>query len=174
MSNNRSKYLSLLLRHKPENANLTLDKEGWCSLRQLLENTDFTMDEIDSIVENDEKNRYTISDDWLKIRANQGHSTAKVKLTFKKAIPPVVLYHGTTASAWTVIAKTGLQPMSRHHVHLSHDVATAKVVGGRRHSPMVILAIDAKQMLADGYTFYISENGVWLADHVPKKYITEV
>jgi putative RNA 2'-phosphotransferase len=167
--NERSKYLSYLLRHKPETAKLTLDREGWCCIDQLLANTDFTLSELHAIVVSDQKTRYALSPDELKIRANQGHSASEVKMTFRKAIPPVTLYHGTTAAE--VIEKEGLKPMNRHHVHLTDCLDTARSVGGRRKGTTTIFEIDAKQMLADGHQFFISENGVWLVDKVSPKFI---
>jgi putative RNA 2'-phosphotransferase len=168
----KSKYLSFLLRHKPEAAKLKLDKEGWCALAQLISNTDLTLDEIHEIVRTDSKGRYTIDGD--KIRANQGHSTGEVKLTFKSAVPPVALYHGTTRKVWEDIIRTeGLKPMSRHHVHMSADITTALIVSNRRKAENIILKVDAKRMLADGFKFFISENSVWLVDAVPAKYLAE-
>ena len=181
----RSKYLSLLLRHKPETAKLTLDKEGWCDIYQLTTNTDFTPEELEEIVATDTKGRYTIrywemggEDSGLpytkcpdRIRANQGHSTKSVNMTFKKGVPPAVLYHGADTRFRASIRKEGLKPMQRHHVHLSHDRTTAEAVGARRKK-YTIFFVDAKRMFADGHAFYISENGVWLVDHVPPQYLT--
>lgn len=181
----KSKYLSYLLRHKPEAANLTLDKEGWCDVAQLLANTDITLAELEEIVRTDSKGRYSIhywegggegvpyTREPMRVRANQGHSTDKVRLTFNKAVPPTVLYHGTTDQAWAFIAKQGLKPMSRHHVHLSDDLETAQIVGGRRKRDLVVLRVDAKAMLADGIEFFRSENGVWLVSAVDAKYIQQ-
>lgn len=180
-SSERSKYLAYLLRHKPETANLSLDKEGWCDFVELLKNTDFTLDELEQIVKDDKKQRYAIkywemdiagqyTKEPTHIRANQGHSTDDVNLTFKASIPPVMLFHGTTEDAWVKIKKQGLLPMNRHHVHLSADIATAQAVGARRKGN-VLLSIDAKSMLADGITFYKSENNVWLVKAVPAEYI---
>lgn len=183
---NRSKYLSYLLRHKPEVAHLTLDKEGWCSIAQLIANTDFTVEELETIVVEDAKQRYTIrywvmggeglpeTREPMAIRANQGHSTGDVELSFKVAVPPVALYHGADDRALDEIMKHGLMPMKRHHVHLSADVETATAVGGRRKNGYSVLIIDAKRMLADGHKFYISDNGVWLSNHVPPQYIKEL
>lgn len=175
----RSKYLSYLLRHKPEAAKLTLDKEGWCSIAQLLANTDFTRVELLEIVDTDAKGRYTVNEPRhssvpaTMIRAAQGHSTQGVKMTFKVAIPPVKLFHGADDRVIDVIMKQGLLPIKRHHVHLSADIGTAEMVGGRRKSGFTILSIDAKQMVTDGHKFFISENGVWLSDHVPPNYLSK-
>jgi len=170
-SSERSKYLSYLLRPAPEKANLTLDKQGWCLIDQLLANTDFTEEELSSIVFNDTKGRYAFDAFATSIRANQGHSTKDVRLTFNKAVPPVVLYHGTSKHAQAEIQRVGLLPMSRHHVHLSADLDTAQTVGGRRRGQTVVFEIDAKTMLANGYTFFLSENGVWLVDAVPPPFL---
>lgn len=167
----RSKLLSYLLRHAPEKANLTLDAQGWCLVDQLLANTDFTEEELIRMVANDTKGRYSFDTFATSIRANQGHSTSTVKLTFKKAVPPVVLYHGTHDGAVENILKMGLQPMSRHHVHLSADLDTAKNVGGRRKRGVVVFAVDAKAMLTKGHDFFLSDNGVWLADAVPPSFL---
>ena len=120
-------------------------------------------------METDEKGRYTI--DRGSIRANQGHSIDSVKIPFVKAVPPVILYHGTDTVAFSKVKKTGIKRMKRHHVHLTDDITTASSVG-LRHGSEVILAIDAARMLADGIAFYKSSNGVWLTDFVDAKYIS--
>lgn len=163
----KSKYLSYLLRHKPEAANLDLDKEGWCAVGQILTNTNITLDELKTIVAEDSKGRYSFTGEHGFVRANQGHSTKGVKLTFAKAVPPAVLYHGTYDTVVETILNEGLKPMSRHHVHLTDDIETARSVGGRRRKGVTIFKIDAKRMLADGVQFFRSENDVWLVDAVP-------
>lgn len=175
MSTKRSVYLSYLLRHNPRSANLTLDTEGWCKVTQLTANTDFTEVELREIVEVDAKQRYSLlkhEGGELYVRANQGHSIAEVKLIFKKAVPPVILYHGSDARVMPTILKEGLKAMNRHHVHLSADLEVAKSVGGRRRRGFVVYEVDAKSMLADGIEFFLSDNGVWLTDVVPAKYLT--
>lgn len=181
----RSKYLSYLLRHNPGAAKLTLDREGWCGIDALIKNTDFTIDELIEIVEKDEKRRYSfkyweMADAGIPhvrepthIRANQGHSTSEVRMSFKTMVPPTVLYHGTTSLNTEVIMREGLKPMSRHHVHLTENLNTAKSVGGRRRGVTTVFTVDTARMLADGFTFFISENDVWLVDMVPAKYLTE-
>lgn len=184
-SSQRSKYLSFLLRHRPEASGLTLDKEGWCSIPDLLAKTNFTLQELESIVSQDKKGRYSFrywemadagiphTREPIAIRANQGHSTESVKMSFKKAVPPVVLYHGTSKDAWEAIEKQGLKPMKRHHVHLSADIETAESVAGRRKVTTIVLKVDARAMLAAGYNFYLSDNGVWLIDSVPPNFISK-
>lgn len=171
----KSKFVSYVLRHKPEAIGLTLDKEGWASVSDLLQangKTQLTLEELRQIVAEDEKGRYSFSADGTKIRANQGHSTTQVRLTFERAVPPPVLYHGTSLDNLQRVQKMGLLPMKRHYVHLSADISTATDVAGRRKGEIQVLKIDTGAMLKDGFKFFISENKVWLAEQVPAKYIT--
>ena len=170
----KSKFMSLVLRHKPEAAGVSLDENGWCQIQDLLNGAEsagvsISSDELKEIVETNEKNRFRIDDEGLRIRANQGHSI-KVELSLIETEPPRVLYHGTTIRFEESILKSGLKKMKRHHVHLSSDITTAKAVG-MRHGKILILEIDSERMRNDGYKFYLSENGVWLVDQVPIQYI---
>ena len=170
--NRISKYLSFILRHKPEAVNLKLDEKGWADIDEIILKTKkFSLNRklIEKVVLEDNKQRYIIDGD--KIRANQGHSI-NVDLELKPQIPPKILYHGTATRFIDSIMKTGLKTQNRQYVHLSKDLKTAKNVGSR-HGKVVILNIDTVSMLEDGVEFYISENGVWLTNHVPVKYITE-
>ena len=173
----RSRYLSYLLRHNPADAGLTLDKEGWCQLAELFTNTDFTFNELCEIVELDSKGRYSFDHNSPQhaqcIRANQGHSTKGVDITFQAATPPSVLYHGTSEGAlYDIINSGAIKAMSRQYVHLSDDLETAKTVGmrHRKAGPLVVLQVDAEAMVNDGIKFFRSENGVWLVTSVDAKY----
>ena len=171
---NISKYIALVLRHKPEEANLTLNKEGYCNTNDLIKAIrnnfgKFSMEDLEIIVAEDNKGRYSFNEYKTMIRANQGHSTNQVDITFKEVVPPDVLYHGTATRFLNAIYKEGLKPMSRQYVHLSKDTETASKVG-TRHGNLVILYIDAKKMHEDGYKFYLSDNGVYLTKEVPSKY----
>lgn len=168
MNNARSKFLALILRHKPEKFNLKLLKDGWCNIEELMKNTDFTFDELEEIVKTDNKKRYQISDDKKFIRAVQGHST-NVKINFKEYIPKEQLYHGTAEKYLDSILRKGIKKMNRQFVHLSSNVESAIKVG-ERHGKVKVLAIDAKRMYKDGYKFFIAENGVILTDYVPTEY----
>jgi putative RNA 2'-phosphotransferase len=159
-----SKYLSYLLRHKPEAANLSIDTQGWVSIEQLLQNTALQLDEILQIVEQDDKQRYALNADRTKIRAVQGHSTPLVRVKYAIKTPPPVLFHGTNDQAWETIQKQGLRSMRRHHVHLSENQDDARAVGGRRKRDLVLLEISTRSMLCP---FYQADNGVWLVTEVP-------
>jgi putative RNA 2'-phosphotransferase len=171
-----SKFLSYVLRHKPETINITLDKEGWANLQELIEaafsyeGKTIEKEDILAIVAENDKKRFELGENNTKIRAVQGHSTAQVDRTMAAKVPPVKLFHGTATRFVDSILKQGLLPQNRHHVHLSADMETAVKVG-QRHGKVVVLEVDAKQMLADGYRFYQAENGVWLTDTVPVRYL---
>ena len=170
-----SRYISFILRHRPDAIGLSLDKHGYIDVQNLIngikENSDFyiDLDILKFIVETDNKKRYSFSEDGTKIRANQGHSV-KVDLGLKEVKPPSVLYHGTGEKYLESILKEGLKSKSRMYVHLSSDVDTAISVG-KRHGEPIILNIDTNKMLEDGHKFYLSENGIFLAESVPVKYI---
>ena len=169
-----SVFLSLVLRHKPEEANITVDEHGWANVDELLEGINGTGREIDrnvleEIVRTDNKQRYSFNADKTMIRANQGHSIP-VELEWEEQKPPEVLYHGTAEKFLESIDREGLKPMSRLYVHLSKDVETAAKVGGR-HGKAVVLRIHSGDMYRAGETFYQSENGVWLTRRVDVKYI---
>jgi len=168
----QSRFLSFILRHRPEAAGLKLDKDGWAVVAEIIANTDITVNILYEIVRTDSKGRYSLNEGLTKIRANQGHSTNMVDLKFQQGVPPPVLFHGTGSHAVADILKQGLVPMTRHYVHLSKDLETAIGVGSRRKHGFTILKIDAAKMLADGLKFFVSDNGVWLATAVPAKYIS--
>jgi len=167
----RSKYLSLILRHDPSAGSIELDTAGWANVNDLIRNAGFSRSELEIIVENDDKLRYSFDDSGTRIRANQGHSILDVKIDFDETIPPEFLYHGTVQKFIDSIMKNGLSRQKRNYLHLSKDVETATSVGSRRGAA-VILKINALDMYHDGHKFFISKNGVYLIEIVPAKYIT--
>lgn len=171
-----SKYLSLILRHKPDEINISLDEHGWADVLELIKGINNTgrkidFDLLEEIVRTDNKGRYSFNEDKTKIRANQGHSV-RVDVELKEINPPDTLYHGTATRFIKSILdkKEGLKPMSRLYVHLSKDYDTAVKVG-MRHGNAIVLEVNARQMKEDGYVFYLSENGVYLTESVPSKYL---
>ncbi|MBB3912897.1 RNA 2'-phosphotransferase [Rhizobium fabae] len=168
-----SKYMSYVLRHAPEAAGLALDGEGWVSFdefeKALTSKYDVSRADIIEIVENNPKKRFTLADN--RIRANQGHSV-EVDLALKQVEPPAVLFHGTSLASWSSIEREGLKKMQRHHIHLSADVETAKIVAMRRKGEYVILWVDAARMFSEGHSFFVSDNGVWLTESVPVQYLS--
>lgn len=168
-----SKFLSLILRHDPSAAGVTLDAHGWIAVDELLAGmaavgTTLTVSDLERIVTSDAKGRYALVDG--RIRANQGHSL-DVDLGLAPLEPPPVLFHGTARRFLDAILRDGLASQSRQHVHLSADRTTAVAVGSRHGQP-VVLVVDARRMAADGLAFFRSENGVWLTDAVPPPYLS--
>ena len=169
-----SKFLSLVLRHKPETIGVTLDSAGWISVEELLaaaasHGTKISIAELRSVVENNDKKRFAFSDDGKMIRASQGHSL-DVELGYEAAVPPALLYHGTADRFLPSIMKEGLDKRARTHVHLTESIDTAITVGSR-YGKVILLHIDAARMHIDGHEFFLSANKVWLTDHVPVSYI---
>lgn len=181
---NLSIYISYLLRHKPEDLELCMDQEGYVESNEMIAkiNADgkykIDIDTLKHIVESDQKQRYSFkaaaNDPYKYIRANQGHSTPIVKIDFREIIPDHNLYHGTIESKLDNILKTGLQKMQRNKVHLSGDLETAKKVACRRQGNQVILEIDVEACLKNNIKFGVSDNGVYMADFIPAKFIKNI
>ncbi|MDR2688363.1 MAG: RNA 2'-phosphotransferase [Azoarcus sp.] len=170
-----SKFLSFVLRHKPETIGLTLDAEGWTNIDLLIARANqsgqaLTLALIQEVVETSDKKRFTVSEDGLRIRAAQGHSTPSVAIAHVEKQPPEFLYHGTATRFLDSIREQGLLPGSRHYVHLSEDEQTATAVGQRYGKP-VVLKVKAMLMHQQGFKFYLADNGVWMTLHVPAAYL---
>jgi putative RNA 2'-phosphotransferase len=170
-----SKYLSKHLRHEPERLGLVLQPGGWIGVDDLLaaaadNGFPISEEELIEVVESSDKQRFAFDATETLIRANQGHSTT-VDLLLSPITPPATLFHGTAAHLVELIRQDGLKKMTRHHVHLSIDVLTARKVGSRHGKP-VVFEIDAARMHGEGHTFFVSANGVWLTDAVPPQYLT--
>src|ERR1035437_1944394 len=169
-----SKFLSLVLRHKPDEIGITLDEAGWVDVTTLLEamschGNAVSPEELQEVVATSDKKRFAFSYDGLRIRANQGHSV-EIDLGLAPVPPPEMLYHGTATRFLPAIRQQGLLKMARHHVHLSGDAQTASKVG-ERHGKLVILQVRSGDMHRAGLTFFRSANGVWLTDAVPPEYL---
>ena len=175
MSKDRlSKFISLILRHKPSEIGITLDKYGWANVTDLINGINdsgrkINMKVLEEIVLTDDKYRYSFNDDKTLIRANQGHSIP-VDVELNEVQPPEFLWHGTAEKYVDGICRLGLISKSRLYVHLSCDTQTAIDVG-KRHGEVVLFRIDARKMYHDGFKFYLSKNGVWLTKHVPVAYL---
>lgn len=168
-----SKYISLILRHKPETIGITLDEHGWANVDELIAGISKThpinMEVLEYIVAEDEKHRYSFNEEKTLIRANQGHSIP-VDVELDEKEPPEILFHGTGEKYVSSIDKEGLISKSRLYVHLSSNVDTATRVG-QRHGNPVIYKVKSGEMYRDGYKFYVSANGVWLTKCVPANYL---
>ncbi|MDZ8077959.1 MAG: RNA 2'-phosphotransferase [Nostoc sp. DcaGUA01] len=172
-----SKYLSKYLRHTPDAIGIELAPGGWVAVDQLLtacakNKFPISHQELELVVESSDKQRFSFDSTGTMIRANQGHSV-EIDLQLEPIVPPDRLYHGTGHKSVKSILETGLCKMSRHHVHLSRDIATAENVGARHGKPVVFI-VDAVAMHQAGYIFYCSDNGVWLVDSVPLEYLQKI
>ncbi len=170
-----SKFLSYVLRHKPDAIGLQLDANGWVDVEELLDNMAYadmaiSIETLQRIVRESDKQRFAFSEDGARIRANQGHSI-NVDLALPDREPPAELFHGTATRFLESIRKDGLIPRSRHAVHLSANYETALNVGQRHGSP-VVLRIASGKMFSAGFRFQCSENGVWLTEKVPAEFIS--
>jgi putative RNA 2'-phosphotransferase len=169
-----SKFLSKYLRHEPEKIGLRLDVGGWVKVDDLLtasaeHNFAIALEELKEVVATNAKQRFSFDPTGTLIRANQGHSV-EVDLQLEPMQPPDTLYHGTGEKSVGSIKRSGLQKMSRHHVHLSSDRSTAKNVG-QRHGKPIVFKVATGSMYKDGFVFYCSANQVWLVDTVPPEYL---
>lgn len=167
-------YISMLLRHKPQAAGIGLDEHGWADVNELIKGVSenkapLTIEELEYIVDTDDKGRYSFNEDKTLIRACQGHSVP-VDVELDAVEPPELLWHGTGEKYVASIDEMGLIPKSRLYVHLSADYETAVTVG-RRHGKPVVYRVRAKDMSKDGHEFFLSKNGVWLTKEVPVKYL---
>ena len=168
-----SRFLSLILRHKPEAIGIELDEHGWANVDELIEGIrrtrPFNREMLEEIVRTDEKGRYSFNGDGTLLRANQGHSVS-VDVELPVADPPEFLYHGTGEKSVASIDRQGLLPRTRLYVHLSGDRETAHKVGSRHGKP-VIYTVLSGEMARAGIRFYRSVNGVWLVKAVPAQYL---
>lgn len=170
-----SRFISLVLRHKPEAIGIALDEHGWANVDELIAGISkthpLTMEMLKEIVSTDDKKRYSFNEDKTLIRANQGHSIP-VDVELEEVKPPKHLYHGTGEKYVPSIDRQGLIPKSRLYVHLSRDIDTAVKVG-KRHGNPVVYVVDSEKMSEQGYKFFLSVNGVWLTEKVPVDFLTK-
>ncbi len=168
-----SKFISLILRHKPSVIGITLDPHGWADVDELISGLSkkYPIDReiLSQIVANDKKGRYSFSEDGKYIRANQGHSI-NVDVELQQQTPPEILYHGTGEKSTASIEAQGLTPQGRLYVHLSLTPEDARKVG-QRHGRPAVYAVKSGEMAGAGYAFYISANGVWLTKSVPAEFL---
>jgi putative RNA 2'-phosphotransferase len=169
-----SKFLSYHLRHDPQGLGLELGPGGWVPVANLLAGAArigrvIDRQTLEDVVATCTKKRYAFDPTGTLIRANQGHSVP-VDLQLEPRIPPPILFHGTAERFVDSILRERILKQARHHVHLSPDIPTARVVGARHGKP-VILEVAVGQMHSDGQVFYCSANGVWLVDSVPARYL---
>lgn len=163
---NKGIELAYLLRHDKE---YQFDEHGYRDINDLINNHGYTFEEIQYIVDTNNKKRFEFNEDKTKIRARQGHSV-NVNVDLTEKLPPDILYHGTALKYVDNIKNVGITSKSRLYVHLSDNIETALNVG-KRHGQPIVLKIDCKSMARDGIKFYLSNNNVWLTKYIDPKYI---
>ena len=169
-----SKFMSLVLRHQPDVAGLSLEKSGWVEVNDLLtglaaNERQISLEELQTVVRENDKGRFEFDESGQRIRARQGHSVG-VELRYTPKTPPEILYHGTPEKFVDAIRRKGLLKQQRHHVHLHADMKVASSVGQRRGKP-IVLVIRSLAMHKRGRQFFVTSNNVWLTDHVPPDFI---
>lgn len=169
-----SKFMSLMLRHKPEKFGLTMDKYGFVDIDELSEKSGIPPDLIKKIVETDRKGRYSIVEN--KIRANYGHSipigdiySDQEPVSLKDL--PEILYHGTSPKNAENIKIKGLLPMKRKYVHLSPTKEWALEVGSRMAPTVIILEISVPKANELGVKFWIGSPTTIVCTPIPTEAI---
>jgi putative RNA 2'-phosphotransferase len=171
-----SKFLAVLLRHDAENYGLTLDEQGFAETDAVwaLVNKRFperyTYDDLLKVVDGDSegKKRYEIQ--GRKIRALFGHSRVS-HVTYPPAVPPEILYHGTTRAALDTIRQEGLKGLSRQYIHFTTNRQHAERVAARHSHQTIILTIRSGDAHRAGVVFYHPELEHYLAEVVPPEFI---
>jgi putative RNA 2'-phosphotransferase len=169
-----SKFLAYLLRHHPDAIGLRVNAHGWAEVDELIgkarrEGRSLNRSLIKKVIYESSKNRFDLSSDGQKIRANYGHSIA-VNLDYHPVAPPDQLFRRTAIGNVESIRQQGIHAGSRQYVHLSEDKQNAREVG-RRHGQPIILSVQDKRMYNNGYDFYPTPAAIWLTSHVPSDYI---
>lgn len=170
-----SRFISLVLRHRPGEIGLTLEPGGWVPVNDLIEasrrKADAPLDRprLERLLADQRRPRFELDDDGRRIRARYGHSV-DVDLDLRPREPPRSLYHGTARRFLEGIRSEGLRPRSRRFVHLSETRSRAREVG-RRHGEPVVLRIRAAAMAEAGRTFYRPAAGIWLTARVPPGFL---
>lgn len=164
-----SEFLSLILRHKPETIQLTLDAYGYARIDDLISKAKengyvITVEELNKVVHNSDKKRFKISGD--RIKAIQGHSI-EILVDEESKKPPKVLFHGTKGKLKDIITQQGLLGMKRSFVQLYEDYYAAHMM----KNEVVVFEIDAEKMYNEGFEFY-SIDGVWQTKAVPANYLS--
>lgn len=169
-----SRFLALVLRHKPETIGITLDSAGFVEVEMLAKAIAdqpawqwVTAEAIRTAAQQDAR-RYEISAD--RIRARYGHSIP-IETPGRSIVPPEWLYHGTSPDALEVIHREGLRPQGRQFVHLSATRQDALTVGARHSSAPVAITILARRANAEGIAFYQAAPSIFLVREVPPQYL---
>ena len=174
-----SKLMAKILRHKAMDYGISMDSEGYVFIDDLLQLACFkqfrtTKEDIHEAVANSDKQRFALTSDGLKVRANQGHSIDGVidehalleELTAARVAELTsgtgLVYHGTYLKALGFIEEEGLCRMARTHIHFATAYDGSSISGMRRNCEVVVAVDVVKAMEEGGLVFFRSDNGVIL------------
>jgi putative RNA 2'-phosphotransferase len=164
-----SKKLSWLLRHGAGETGIEMDAAGWVSIADVLRVLHMGRAALEDAVENNNKSRLEVR--GARIRACQGHSLAGMPVTQEAleaswelvdGADPV--WHGTRIAAISGIAREGILPGQRTHVHLAEAIDSTV---GKRAGVDLMLEVSPARLQARGILLHRSPNGVILARTVP-------
>lgn len=158
-------------------AGLAIRTDGYALLSDVLTLCKFTREEVAPVVASSDKKRFTLTfiDGQEYIRANQGHSIPVPDLELARIgsvedIPKSetstegIVVHGTYKDAWKTIRKEGLSKMGRNHIHFAVGTpGESHVISGMRATCQVLVYVDVERAIADGLSFFLSDNHVVLA-----------
>lgn len=169
-----ARRLTWMLRHAP--AGLAMDEAGFVEVAAVLAALDLSAAELDAIVARDGKQRFERR--GARIRAAQGHSSdngavtaAALEASWTPWTGESTLWHGTNVEAALRIAREGLLPMRRTHVHLA--LARDSRVG-KRAGVAVLLGVSPALLRELGQPVWLSSNGVALVRAVPAACVVAV
>lgn len=164
-----SKKLSWLLRHGAPSLGIAMDDAGWVAVDDVLRALGLQRSRLDEVVENNTKNRLELRGD--RVRASQGHSRegmpvtlAGLEASWEEVHGDAPIWHGTSVDAVRGIAREGIRPAARTHVHCTDALDSAV---GKRANVDVMLEISPARLRARGIGVFRSQNGVILAREVP-------
>lgn len=168
-----SKFLSLVLRHRPDDYGLAMDEQGFVDFESLIDVlvaedivAETAEQDVLELVEGSERRRFQI--DGGRIRALYGHSS-RIRLDYPPDDPPDSLWHGTTPEHAAQIRDGGLQPAGRAFVHLSSNEDEARAVGGRHSENPILIQIETSVARAHGIEFHRATELIWLCPSLPKE-----
>jgi putative RNA 2'-phosphotransferase len=174
-----SKFLSRVLRHRPELAGIVLDHRGRARLDDLAAAASrhlgfaVTRDDLLALTEApaegaDQKRRFEVEGEFM--RAGHGHSIPVEG--YRPVAPAGPLYHATPRTALAAVLREGLRAMRRQKVHLASDVGITVEAARRRSGDVVVLAVTVARAAAAGVGFYASADPrIVLSDDVPPEFL---
>jgi putative RNA 2'-phosphotransferase len=171
----RSKRLSWLLRHGAPEAGIHMDPAGWVPIEEVLRSLGLSRSKLDELVRTNSKKRLQVVGG--RIRCCQGHSSRSgvsaeaLEASWAVYEGDETVWHGTSAGVIPAIAREGVLPQSRTHVHLAPGLGS---VVGKRAQVDVMIGVDPRLVRGAGQTIWRAPNGVLLARRIEPAHIVEL